>query len=72
MGLPAIDQSEALHQLYEAFPYPRVVTGLPDFKAGKRQPIWNPKTSFSVFFPELDPREDLALGRTPRSWSSQS
>lgn len=59
MGLPAIDQSEALHQLYEAFPYPRVVMGLPDFKSGKRQPIWNPKTSFSVFFPEQDPRDDL-------------
>lgn len=61
MGLPAIDQSEALHQLYEAFPYPRVVAGLQDFKAGKRQPIWNPKTSFSVFFPEQAPREELDI-----------
>ncbi len=61
MGVPSIDRSEALHQLYEAFPYPRLVTGLPDFKTGKRQPIWNPKTSFSVFFPELDLRDDLDI-----------
>lgn len=61
MGVPAVDRSEALHQLYEAFPYPRAVTGLEDFKAGRRQPTWNPKTSFSVFFPEAAPREDLDI-----------
>ena len=61
MGVPAVDRSEALHQLYEAFPYPRVVSGLEDFKTGRRQPTWNPKTSFSVFFPEAPPREDLDI-----------
>jgi len=61
MGEPAVDQSEALHQLYEAFPYPRVVSGLEDFKTGRRQPIWNPKTSHAVFFPESPFREDLDI-----------
>ena len=61
MGEPAVDQSEALQRLYETFPYPREVSGLDEFKAGKRQPIWNPKTSYSVFFPELEPRADLDI-----------
>ncbi len=61
MGEPAIDASEALHQLYEAFPYPRVVSGIDDFKAGRRQPIWNPKTGFSLFFPEQTSRDDLDI-----------
>lgn len=61
MGAPAVDQSEALHQLYEAYPYPRTVSGLEEFKSGKRQPIWNPRTSFSVFFPETSVREDLDI-----------
>lgn len=61
VGEPAVDQSEALHRLYETFPYPREVSGLEDFKAGTRQPIWNPKTSFSVFFPQGKPREDLDI-----------
>ncbi|MGH1341104.1 MAG: class I SAM-dependent methyltransferase [Nannocystales bacterium] len=61
MGEPAVDQSEALQRLYETFPYPREVSGLDDFKAGKRQPIWNPKTSYSVFFPESKPRADLDI-----------
>ncbi len=61
MGATAVDQSEALHQLYETFPYPREVSGLEDFKNGARQPIWNPKTSFSVFFPQSEPREDLDI-----------
>lgn len=61
MGVPAADQSEALRALYEAFPYPREVAELDAFKAGQRQPIWNPKTSFSVFFPEVKPRADLDI-----------
>lgn len=61
MGEPAVDQSEALQRLYEQFPYPKEVSGLDDFKAGRRQPIWNPKTSFSVFFPQDKPREDLDI-----------
>lgn len=61
MALPAVDQSEALRMLYETFPYPRAVEGLEDFKAGRRQPIWNPKTSFSAFFPEVKPRTDIDI-----------
>jgi len=61
MGLPAVDPSEALHHLYESFPYPRSVEGLDAFKSGQRQPIWNPKTSYSVFFPESKPRADLDI-----------
>lgn len=61
MGLPVVDPSEALHQLYESFPYPRSVAGLDAFKSGQRQPIWNPKTSHSVFFPESKPRADLDI-----------
>ena len=61
MGLPAVDPSEALHQLYESFPYPRSVAGLDAFKSGQRQPIWNPKTSYPVFFPESKPRADLDI-----------
>jgi SAM-dependent methyltransferase len=61
MGEPALDPSAALHQLYESFPYPRTVSGLEDFKSGRRQPIWNPKTSFSAFFPESAPTEDLDI-----------
>ncbi len=61
MGEPAVEKSQALQRLYEAFPYPRQVSGLDEFKAGKRQPIWNPKTSYSVFFPESRPREDLDI-----------
>lgn len=61
MGAPAVDQSEALQRLYETFPYPREVSGLDEFKAGARQPIWNPKTSYAVFFPESTPRADLDI-----------
>ncbi len=61
MGEPAVSPSDALQQLYEAFPYPRVVSGIDDFKAGRRQPIWNPKTGFSLFFPEQSMRDDLDI-----------
>ncbi|MBV1857638.1 MAG: class I SAM-dependent methyltransferase [Nannocystaceae bacterium] len=61
MGLPAVDPSKALRHLYESFPYPRSVAGLDAFKSGQRQPIWNPKTSYSVFFPESKPRAELDI-----------
>ncbi len=57
----ARDQDVALRHLYESFPYPRVVGSLDDFKSGRRQPTWNPKTSFPVFFPESEARDDLDI-----------
>ncbi len=61
VDVPVADPSEALRQLYESFPYPRSVSGLDAFRSGERQPIWNPKTSYSVFFPESKPRGQLDI-----------
>ncbi len=55
------DRDEALRHLYEAFPYPKVIGDLSDFREGRRQPNWNPKTSFPVLFPEAAQREDLDI-----------
>ncbi|MEM6990566.1 MAG: class I SAM-dependent methyltransferase [Myxococcota bacterium] len=55
------DPDAALRHLYEAFPYPRSMDDLSDFREGRRQPTWNPKTSFPVFFPHAKPRGDLDI-----------
>lgn len=56
----ARDQADdALRALYERFPYPRAIDTLADFREGRRQPNWNPRTSFPVYFPRARPRDDL-------------
>lgn len=51
----------ALADLYERFPYPRSIGDIGDFAKGHREPTWNPKSSFGVFFPEHRPRADLDI-----------
>ncbi|MBL4686772.1 MAG: class I SAM-dependent methyltransferase [Nannocystaceae bacterium] len=54
-------QSAQLLQLYETFPYPRTIGDLQRFRDGQQQPVWNPKSSFPVFFPEAKFRRDLDI-----------
>lgn len=62
MPSTAIDpQDAALKHLYESFPYPRSMGDLDEFRSGARQPVWNPKTSFPVFFPEQPARTDIDI-----------
>ena len=50
---------EALRELYERFPYPRAIDSVAEFRRGQREPQWNPKSSFSLYFPQARPRGDL-------------
>jgi len=56
---PTACADQALRELYERFPYPRAVDTLADVRDGRRQPNWNPRTSFATYFPQAEPREDL-------------
>jgi SAM-dependent methyltransferase len=54
-----VSRDKDVKTLYETFPYPPPITDLTPFFEGREAPVWNPRDSFHVFFPEEPFRDDL-------------
>src|SRR5450631_1736694 len=54
-----MDPNDAVQDLYERFPYPRVDEDLSTLIARTRLPFWNPRDSYPLFFCDQEPREEL-------------
>lgn len=56
-----MDPNDAARDLYERYPYPGVNEDLYGLIAGTQLPSWNPRDSFSVYFWDQEPRDDLEV-----------
>jgi len=55
----ATETDDAVRDLYERYPYPRQPGSLEPFLRGDRAPTWNLRDSWSLYFPEKPPRNDV-------------
>ena len=56
-----MDSNDAVLNLYERYPYPSAIEDLSGLIAGTQLPSWNPQGSFSLYFCDQEPREDLEV-----------
>lgn len=58
---PGDTADAAVRDLYEHYPYPPPLPDLEPILERKEAPYWNPRDSFSLYFPEQAPRRDFDI-----------
>ena len=56
-----MDTDTAVRELYERFPYPPPIGDIRPFLDGTKWATWNPRDSWSLYFPEEPARADIDI-----------